>query len=151
MTTQLARLMAFGLAVALGVAPARGDGEKNDKVELKVGDAAPTFQLQGQADKAWSSSDHFGKKWVVLYFYPGDFTPGCTAQARAFQEAMEKLTEKGVEVVGISGDSVATHYLFRKAQKLSFTLLADPMGAAAKQFGVPFGSGAAVKGESQGC
>ena len=75
MKTNLARLMAFGLTVALGFAPARGDEKKDDKVELRVGDAAPTFQLQDQADKAWSSSDHFGKKWVVVYFYPGDFTP----------------------------------------------------------------------------
>ena len=75
----------------------------------------------------------------------GEDYPGCTAQAKAFQEAMGKLAEKGVEVVGVSGDSVATHDLFRKAQKLSFTLLADPAGAAAKQFGVPFGPGAAVK------
>ena len=145
MKTNLTRLMAFGLTVALGLAPARGDGEKDDKVELKVGDVAPIFQLPDHADKAWSSSDHVGKNWVVIYFYPGDFTPGCTAQAKAFNAAMEKLAAKGVEVVGISGDSAATHGLFRKAQKLNFTLLADPKGETAKQFGVPFGPGAKVK------
>ena len=91
------------------------------------------------------SSDHYGKKWVVIYFYPGDFTPGCTAQANAFRDAMDKLTEKGVEVVGVSGDSVKTHELFKKAQKLNFTLLADEDGAIAKQFGVPVGQGATVK------
>ena len=58
---------------------------------------------------------------------------------------MAKLAEKGVEVVGISGDSVATHELFKKAQKLNFALLADGDGAVAKQFGVPFGKGTTVK------
>jgi peroxiredoxin Q/BCP len=82
---------------------------------------------------------------VVIYFYPGDFTPGCTAQANAFRDAMQKLTEKGVEVVGVSGDSVKTHELFKKAQKLNFTLLSDEQGAVAKVFGVPFGKGATVR------
>jgi peroxiredoxin Q/BCP len=145
MMTNLARLTAFALGVALGTSPAAAEDKQDDKIELKVGDVAPTFQLQDHADKAWSSSDRVGKKWVVIYFYPGDFTPGCTAQARAFNGAMEKLAAKGVEVVGISGDGAATHDLFRVAQKLTFTLLADPKGAAAKQFGVPFGSGATVK------
>ena len=77
----------------------------------------------------------------MIYFYPGDFTPGCTAQANAFRDAMNKLTELGVEVVGVSGDSVRTHELFRKAQKLNFTLLSDEDGAVAKRFGVPFGPG----------
>lgn len=113
--------------------------------ELKVGDKTPTFQAKTDTGITWSSSDVVGKKWVVVYFYPGDFTPGCTAQARAFRDAMKKLTEKGVEVVGISGDSVQTHELFKKAQKLNFTLLADEDGTIAKSFGVPFGPGAAVK------
>ena len=145
MMTILARLSAFAVAVAFGVSPAPADDKQDDKIELKVGDTAPIFQLQDHAGEAWSSSDHVGKKWVVIYFYPGDFTPGCTAQARAFNGAMEKLAAKGVEVIGISGDSAATHDLFRTAQKLNFTLLADPKGGAAKQFGVPFGPGATVK------
>src|SRR5262245_23009669 len=115
------------------------------KIDLKVGDLAPTFQLKDDAGKTWSSSDHVGKKWVVVYFYPGDFTPGCTAQAKAFNEGMGKLTEQGVEVVGVSGDSVETHGKFKKDQKLGFTLLADPAGEAAKKFGVPVGKGATVK------
>jgi peroxiredoxin Q/BCP len=115
------------------------------KIDLKVDDLAPTFQLKDDAGKTWSLSDHVGKKWVVVYFYPGDFTPGCTAQAKAFNESMAKLTERGVEVVGISGDSVEMHAKFKKDQKLGFTLLADPTGEAAKKFGVPVGKGATVK------
>lgn len=134
----------LGLIVAAGGAVA--DDKKDDKpVELNVGDTAPTFQLLNDLGKTWSSSDHFGKRWVVVYFYPGDFTPGCTAQAKAFTAAMDKLVEKGVEVVGVSGDSVKTHERFKQAHKLAFTLLADEDGAVAKQFGVPVGKGAAVK------
>ena len=103
------------------------------------------FDLLNDRAKTWSTSDHFGKRWVVIYFYPGDFTPGCTAQAKGFNAAMKKLAENGVEVVGVSGDSVQTHELFKKAYKLDFTLLADPEGAVAKQFGVPFRKGATVK------
>jgi peroxiredoxin Q/BCP len=110
-----------------------------------VGDKAPAFEARTDADKTWESSALVGKKWLVVYFYPGDFTPGCTAQANAFRDAMTKLTEKGVEVVGVSGDSVQTHELFKKAQKLNFTLLADEDGTLAAKFGVPFTKGATVK------
>jgi peroxiredoxin Q/BCP len=82
---------------------------------------------------------------VVVYFYPGDFTPGCTAQANAFRDAVNKLIDLGVEVVGVSGDSAKTHELFKKAQKLNFTLLSDEQGSLARQFGVPVGKGATVK------
>ena len=140
-------LRAFALCLGLGLlalgTTSGADDEK--KVDLQVGDKAPAFDLRTDADKTWGSSDHYGKKWVVIYFYPGDFTPGCTAQANAFRDAMNKLTEKGVEVVGVSGDSVQTHELFKKAQKLNFTLLADEDGVVAKQFGVPVGPGATVK------
>jgi peroxiredoxin Q/BCP len=140
------RVSVLGAALVLLTAGAGADDKKDEKpVELNVGDGAPTFQLTDDGDKTWSSSDHFGKKWVVVYFYPGDFTPGCTAQAKAFTASMEKLREKGVEVVGVSGDSVRTHELFKKAHNLNFTLLADEDGAGAKQFGVPFGRGATVK------
>src|SRR5262245_10626603 len=135
-------------AFALGGASAAADEDKQKeekKVELNVGDKAPSFETRTDEDGTWSSAEHAGKKWVVIYFYPGDFTPGCTAQANAFRDAMHKLTEKGVTVVGVSGDSVATHALFKKAQKLNFTLLADEDGAIAKKFGVPVSKGAKVK------
>jgi len=142
------RLSVLALSLALVAAPASGraDDRKDDKLRgLNVGDAAPTFNLLDQSGKTWSTSDHYKKgKWVVIYFYPGDFTPGCTAQANAFRDAMNKLTDKGVEVIGVSGDSVATHEMFKKAQKLNFTLLADEDGTVAKLFGVPVGAGATV-------
>jgi peroxiredoxin Q/BCP len=123
-----------------------GSANCEDKpVELNVGDKAPAFDLRTDADKTWTLADHLGKKWIVIYFYLGDFTPGCTAQANAFRDAMNKLTELGVEVIGVSGDSVKTHELFKKAQKLNFTLLSDEEGTVAKKFGVPFGKGGKVK------
>jgi peroxiredoxin Q/BCP len=136
------RVAVLGLALALAASAGTAD---NHKVDLKVGDAAPTFQLPDEKGNTWSSSDHLGKKWVVIYFYPGDFTPGCTAQANAFRDAMNKLTELGVEVVGVSGDAVKTHDLFKQAQKLNFTLLSDEDGAVAGKFGVPFGKGGKVR------
>src|SRR5829696_6114118 len=97
---------AFALASVLGLLAASGTRADDQKVEVKVGDKAPAFEARSDADARWSSADRFGKKWVVVYFYPGDFTPGCTAQANAFRDAMHKLEAKGVEVVGVSGDSV---------------------------------------------
>ncbi len=79
--------------LACGLAVLATSGPADDKLELNVGDPAPTFQLRNDQDKVWSSSDHFGKKWTVIYFYPGDFTPGCTAQAKAFTAAMDSPAE----------------------------------------------------------
>jgi peroxiredoxin Q/BCP len=139
------RVSALGLALGLPLPLARADDKPAEKaIDLTVGDPAPVFDTVDDQGKGWKAADHYGKKWVVIYFYPGDFTPGCTAQANAFRDAMNKLTEQGVEVVGVSGDSVKTHELFKKAQKLNFTLLSDEQGTLARQFGVPVGKGADV-------
>jgi len=132
-------------SLTMTASPGRSDDKEEKKVELNVGDKAPAFEAASDNSRTWVSAEHYGKKWVVIYFYPGDFTPGCTAQANAFKDAMKKLTEKGVEVIGVSGDSVATHELFKKAQKLNFTLLSDEQGSVAKLFGVPVTKGAKVK------
>ncbi|MGH7201756.1 MAG: peroxiredoxin [Planctomycetaceae bacterium] len=112
-------------------------------VNLAVGDQAPEFQAPDDQGKPWKSSDHVGKKILVVYFYPADMTGGCTAQACAFRDDMKKLEAAGVEVVGVSGDSVKNHQLFKKAENLNFTLLADPEGKVAQAFGVPFRKGEA--------
>lgn len=132
------------LALVLGLFAAAAVAA-DPPADVKVGDKAPAFEARTEADKTWTSSDNYGKKWVVVYFYPGDFTPGCTAQAKAFNAKMNRLAELGVEVVGVSGDSVAAHAKFKHAQGLNFTLLSDEDGAVAKAFGVPFGKGAVVK------
>ena len=106
LTGWVAGLMFLGIGGRLA-------GADDKPVDLQVGAAAPAFEATDDAGKAWKSADHVGKKVIVLYFYPGDFTPGCTAQARNFRDAMNKLTDQGVEVVGISGDSTASHGLFK--------------------------------------
>jgi thioredoxin-dependent peroxiredoxin len=112
-----------------------------DDVKLKVGDDAPQFILNSDQGNEWKSEDHYGKKIVVVYFYPADMTPGCTAQACSYRDDLSKLADKGVEVVGVSGDSVRNHQLFKIAHELNYTLLSDPEGTVAARFGVPFNPG----------
>lgn len=107
----------------------QGDG-------LKVGDAVPAFEALDDQGKAWKSADHVGKKIVVVYFYPASFTGGCTKQACGFRDDQKALEEKGVEVVGVSGDAVKTQDLFKKEHGLNFALLADEKGEVAKAFGM---------------
>jgi len=110
-------------------------------VALKVGDDAPIFESVDDTGAAWKSEDHIGKHIVVVYFYPADCTGGCTAQAKAYRDDAEKLKAEGIEVVGVSADSVENHKVFKKQQNLNFTLLADPEGKVAHAFGVPFTAG----------
>ena len=115
--------------------------DKSKGPEVKVGDPAPVFESTDDQGNAWKSADHVGKKVLVVYFYPADLTGGCTKQACSYRDDMSKLTEKGVEVVGISGDSAKNHEVFKKVHKLNFTLLADEDGSVAKKFGVTVGKG----------
>jgi peroxiredoxin Q/BCP len=108
---------------------------------VEVGDKAPAFTLKDDQGKDWKSADHFGKKIVVIYFYPADMTGGCTKQACGFRDDMSKLQSKNVEVVGISGDSVRNHQLFKQVHDLNFALLADTKGEVAKKLGVPYTPG----------
>jgi peroxiredoxin Q/BCP len=110
-------------------------------VSLKVGSPAPEFTVKDDTGKDWKSSDHFGKKIVVVYFYPADMTGGCTKQACSFRDDSESLEKLGVEVVGVSGDTVENHQVFKKAHNLNFALLADPEGEVATKFGVPYEKG----------
>ena len=92
---------------------------------LEVGMKAPEFTLNDKDGKAVSLSEFKGKK-VVLYFYPKDSTPGCTRQACAFAGAYDVYKEMGVEVIGISKDSVKSHSNFATKYELPFVLLSDP-------------------------
>ena len=102
---------------------------------LEVGMKAPDFTLFDKDGKAVSLSDFYGKK-VVLYFYPKDNTPGCTRQACAFAGAYKQFEALGVEVVGISKDSVASHVKFAEKYNLPFVLLSDPELSAIQAYGV---------------
>jgi len=126
-------------AMLAGYAAAEEKGEKG-----KVGEKAPAFQSVDENGKEWKSKDVVGKKVLVLYFYPADFTGGCTAQACGFRDDFAKFKEADVEVVGVSGDAPKTHAAFKKHHKLPFTLLADEKGEVAKKFGVPVNKGGVV-------
>jgi peroxiredoxin Q/BCP len=131
------RHLSLGACVLAALVLAGGNWLSAGEKGPKVGDKAPSFQSVDENGKVWKSSDHVGKKVIVLYFYPADFTGGCTAQACGFRDNLKPLTDKGVEVVGVSGDSPRTHALFKEDHKLGFTLLADEKGELAKEFGIP--------------
>lgn len=138
------------LTVVLLALAACGQSHAEDAVELKVGDPAPVFTALDDQGKTWKSTDYVGKKAVVVYFYPADLTGGCTKQACGFRDDMKKLHGKDVEVVGVSGDSVRNHQLFKKVHELNFTLLADESGAVARKFGVPLKDGGSIVREIDG-
>lgn len=96
---------------------------------------APQFTLRDKNNNIVSLSDFAGKK-VVLYFYPKDNTPGCTRQACAFAGLYKEFQNKGVEVIGVSKDSVESHVKFAEKYGLNFVLLSDPELEAIKAYGV---------------
>jgi len=93
-------------------------------MNIKAGDKAPDFEAKDQNGETIKLSDLKGKK-VVLYFYPKDDTPGCTAEACNLRDNYESLQQSGYEVIGVSGDDEATHQKFIKKYDLPFTLIAD--------------------------
>ncbi len=134
----LTRVVLISAITGLLSLPAEAQQTAEAQPELiAVGQPAPSFTLKDDQGQDWSSRDHYGKNIVVLYFYPADMTGGCTKQACGYRDNLDSLKAKGVEVVGISGDSVRNHQLFKKAHDLNFTLLADPEGDVAHKFGVP--------------
>ena len=102
---------------------------------LEIGMKAPDFTLEDKDGNAVSLSDFLGKK-VVIYFYPKDNTPGCTRQACAFASAYKQFEERGIVVIGISRDSVASHVKFAEKYSLPFILLSDPERKAIESYGV---------------
>lgn len=101
---------------------------------LKVGDPAPSFTLKDQDARAVSLQEYRGK-WLILYFYPKDDTPGCTAEACSFSDDIDVLRSIGAEVVGISKDSVASHQMFTDRYSLPFTLLSDTDSKVIRAYG----------------
>jgi peroxiredoxin Q/BCP len=104
--------------------------------ELKVGETAPDFSLLDEHGLPVSLKDYLGKKVVVLYFYPKDFTSGCTAEACSFRDNYKPYQDKGVVVIGVSLDSVESHLKFSEKHNLPFAILSDRNKEAAKAYGV---------------
>ena len=102
---------------------------------LHEGESAPDFTLTSDSGEEVTLSALKGKP-VVLYFYPKDDTPGCTTEACEFRDAYDRFREQGVEILGVSPDTEASHRKFKSKYELPFTLLADPDHQTAEAYGV---------------
>lgn len=96
---------------------------------------APDFSLKDSNTGSFRSLADFRGKWLVLYFYPGDFTPGCITESCSLRDARHELTELGAEVVGISKDAPDSHERFKAKYSLNFSLLSDPEGKTVETYG----------------
>ena len=105
----------------------------------EVGDIAPSFHLEGinkniKSKKIWDSNELKGK-WVVLYFYPKDFSAGCTLEAKGFSKLKKDFSKYNAEIIGISADKEETHESFCSDQSINYTLLSDPNGTISEKYG----------------
>ena len=96
--------------------------------------AAPDFTLLGLNGDSYSLKDYKGK-WIVLYFYPADDTPGCTTEACSLRDSRDTLAEMGAEIIGISKDDPNSHEKFKAKYSLNFQLLTDPEAVAINAYG----------------
>lgn len=101
---------------------------------LALGAQAPDFTLASTSGKKVSLSKDFAGKSLILYFYPKDFTPGCTAEACEFRDQFAEFRNLEIPVFGISRDDISTHEKFKKAYKLPFELLSDDTGKVCKAY-----------------
>lgn len=121
-------LMAMGL-VTLGLS-----GTLAEEKEMTVGSPAPDFSLVDQNGETRALAN-YRQRWVVLYFYPKDDTPGCTTEACNFRDDYAAVQRLGAEILGVSVDNRDSHAAFSKKYSLPFPLLVDTDGAVAKQYG----------------
>jgi len=105
-------------------------------MKLKVGDMAPSFALFSTGGNLFRFNSGATGGKLVLYFYPKDFTPGCTVEACSFRDELSALARLGMEVVGISVDSVISHERFKRELQLPFELLSDTNGDVSRMYGV---------------
>ncbi len=130
-------VLAFVLTFSLGM-----------YAQVNKGDLAPDFAANNQNGELWTSKDYYGKKYLVVYFYPAAMTSGCTKQACSYRDIEKELKDLGVEVVGISGDAVKNLKIFEQEHHLNFTLLSDIQGVIAHKFGVPVSDGGTINKET---
>lgn len=100
-----------------------------------INEPAPEFTLPTNTGDGEISLQDYQGKWVVLYFYPKDFTPGCTLEAKRFQQDLSKYQAKNTQIIGVSADDVDSHQDFCNSQGLTFPLLADVDGSVSKAYG----------------
>ncbi|MFX1514592.1 MAG: peroxiredoxin, partial [Promethearchaeota archaeon] len=102
---------------------------------LNIGELAPFFCLQDQNEKEHCLENYRGK-WVILYFYPKDNTPGCTLEAKDFTKELDAFNELDAQILGVSGDTCSSHKRFIDKYNLRITLLADPNKDVIKKYGI---------------
>jgi peroxiredoxin Q/BCP len=117
---------------------------------VSVGDKAPEIKAKTDDGSTWDMDNFVGKNYIVVYFYPGAMTSGCTKQACSYRDHKNELHTTGAVVVGISSDNPENLRLFRKAENLNFPLISDTNGELAKSYGVPLGSGGTIKRTVEG-
>jgi thioredoxin-dependent peroxiredoxin len=122
------------LSAALGILTVVFVQAAETQKQPAVGEPAPDFSLTTSDGSQVSLKDYRGK-WVVLYFYPKDFTSGCTMEARNFQRDLAKYHEAGAVILGVSVDSAQSHKDFCAKEGLNFKLLADPGGKVSARYG----------------
>jgi thioredoxin-dependent peroxiredoxin len=130
-TLNLRTVFAGALLVLAGMAASADEA----KVQPQAGEMAPAISLPDQTGKTVNLSDYKGK-WVVLYFYPKDQTPGCTTQACEFRDNIFAFRNAGAQILGVSVDDVASHKEFAEKHGLPFPLLADSKKESATRYGV---------------
>ena len=105
----------------------------------EIGDVAPSFHLKGinssnKSKNIWDSDELKGK-WVVLYFYPKDFTAGCTLEAKGFSDLKNEFSKYNADIIGISADNQDSHKSFCSEKSINYTLLSDPNGTISAKYG----------------
>ncbi len=105
-------------------------------MSLSIGDKVPEFELKDQNGAVFNIKSLVEKKAFIIYFYPKDYTPGCTKEACSFRDRYEEFKDLGAEVIGISSDSEKMHKKFAKSYRLPFILLSDSTKRVRKLFGV---------------
>ncbi|MGK7930187.1 MAG: peroxiredoxin [Microcystaceae cyanobacterium] len=103
--------------------------------QLPLNQPAPDFTLSTNTGEGEISLSDYQGKWVVLYFYPQDFTPGCTLEAKRFQQDLDKYQARNAQIIGVSVDTVDSHRDFCDSEGLKFPLLADTKGKVSKTYG----------------
>lgn len=119
------------LTLFLGALPVQAMGGP----QPPVGEPAPNFTLPTNSGEQTISLEDYRGQWVVLYFYPKDFTSGCTLEAQRFQRDLPEYIQRNTQILGVSADSVDSHAEFCDSEGLKFPLLSDPDGAVSKAYG----------------
>ncbi len=129
------QLLSFLIAVILAFFALIPDANALGGPQPPLNQPSPDFTLPTNTGEGNISLSDYRGKWVVLYFYPKDFTPGCTLEARRFQQDLPKYRAKNTQVLGVSADDVDSHAEFCDSEGLKFPLLADTTGDVSKAYG----------------